>query len=257
MKPPPRPPLAGAWLPAFIALFFAATSASCSKLQDYPPIPLPKLQSFEQFPIESWMDSVNKSTLYQLDPQIGHEVIYYPPDQPAEYGQAILTIAFRTSVPGAVTSLAILEPAAGYAHTVYLWDSATGALLASANISTVDSGRWASVSLALNGQEVPILANHGYVLGFNSLAISRPLNDATNGEEFYGIFLLGTASNPAGLGQMFPLEPFTSKSFTFEAISGDNYDSNTPITNPPWSAFYPGQGQIFGPPDIGFVPEPQ
>src|SRR5580658_2461367 len=141
-----------------IAALFTIAITSCSKLLINPPIPNPILQSIGQFPFEAYLDSLARL------PNPPYYLYVWPtvPNYEIPSQKMVSAYAFRSSTPGAITSLAILEPAAGYAHTIELWDSASGQLLAEANISTVDSGRWASVSLASNGQEVLIQANHGY-----------------------------------------------------------------------------------------------
>jgi hypothetical protein len=232
-----------------VAALVTIAITSCSKLVN-EPIPLPNIQSFEQFPFEAYLDSLAKLP----NPPYYFFVWATPPNYEIPSQKMVSAYAFRSSTPGAVTSLAILEPAAGYAHTIELWDSASGQLLTEANITTVDSGRWASVSLALNGQEVLIQANHGYVVGFNSLAVGHTPDQNTNGELVY---LETWESDQAGFLPS-PILPFTRNSITFEGESEYLYNpTDVILLSPPFNDFYGGGGTIIGTCDIGFIPEPQ
>jgi hypothetical protein len=250
--------------PTALAALLAIAITSCSKVPlTNPPIPLPNILSLEVFPFQDYLDSLNALATDSINTQTIATYLYDPLIAHAEVpGQEELAYAFRTSVPGAVTSLGILEPATGYTHTVTLWDSATGEVLAQAYVPSLDSGRWTYVSLALTGQEVPIAANHGYIVGFDSRSQGGPIGTATPGNNIYIIMgIFDNRSNPAGFGYS-NIDPFTSKTFSFEGEYMTFYNNSTPLVGPP----FPGglnnlngdpYNNLFGICDIGFIPEPQ
>lgn len=237
-----------------LALFAAFAISSCNKIPINPPIPI---QSLEEFPFKSYLDSLNGASVditygagVPIDPLVLHGEVN---------GQAEYAYAFRTSVPGLVTSLAVLEPVAGYSHAVTLWDSATGAVLAEANVPSLNAGHWTSVSLALQGNAVPILANHGYIVGFNTLAIGDAIGAGTPGDQTYFIFGI-YYNSPTGI-QLTNIDPFVSKTFTFEGEYATYYNSILAVLGPPFPGGLnnpngdPGNN-LFGACDIGFIPAP-
>lgn len=255
------------WSPKLLLAIIvpAVVLISCSKVPlTNPPIPIGVLKDLEQFPFQSYIDSLNGLKSDSID-------IYYVAGAPFDQlvmheeipGQAEYAYAFRTSVPGAVTSLGVLEPASGYSHTVTLWDSATGAVLAQADVPSLDSGHWTYVSLALTGQEVPVQANHGYIVGFNTLALGSAIGAGTPGDWTY--FINGIwdfQDNPAGNGGLSTIQPFTSKGCTFEGEYLTYYNANTPLVGPP----FPGglnnpngdpNHNLYGACDVGFIPASQ
>ena len=233
---------------------------SCSKVPPTnAPIPITVLKSFEQFPFQDYLDSLNalatdsQHVIYTsgslIDPYVLHGEIP---------GQAECAYVFRTSVSGVVTSLAVLEPATGYTHTVTLWDSATSVVLAQANVPSLDSGHWTSVSLVLNGLEVPIQANHGYIVGFNTLALQSTISTGEVSDFIYVINgVYDFRQTPTGDNNGYYILPFVSKSFTFEGEYVVEYDPNIPLTGPPFNGFSSNTNNLIGTVDIGFIPAPQ
>jgi hypothetical protein len=244
-------------------MFFTIATSSCSKVPINPPIPLPNIHSLEEFPFQDYLDSLNALAADSINTETIATYLYDPLIQHQEVpGQAELAYAFRTSVAGAVTSLGVLEPAAGYNHTVTLWDSATGEVLAQALVPSLNSGRWTYVSLALTGQEVPIEANHGYIVGFDSRAQGNSISVANPGSDIYIIMgVFDNRSNPVGFGYS-NIDPFASKTFSFEGEYMIFYNGTTPLVGPPFPNSPNGeqddpQNNLYGICDIGFIPEPQ
>jgi hypothetical protein len=242
-----------------IAVLLTIAITSCSKLIDNPPIPLPNIHSLEEFPFQDYVDSLNalaadsQQILYSsgslIDPWVMHQEVP---------GQAECAYVFRSSVPGVVTSLGVLEPSTGYTHTVTLWDSATSVVLAQANVPSLDSGHWTYVSLALNGLEVPIQANHAYIVGFNTLALQSTISTGEVSDFLYVINgVYDFRQTPTGDNNGYYILPFVSKSFTFEGEYLVEYDPNHPLTGPPFNGFSSNTNNLFGTVDIGFIPEPQ
>jgi hypothetical protein len=165
------------------------------------------------------------------------------------YFGAELGFAFRSSVAGTALGLGTLLPATGFAHTVTLWDSATQVVLATATVT----GQSASVfTYADFASTVPIQANHGYVVGYNNLAIGIPVDTFSTGNEIYlvsGILVDG------GQGSNLPLFPFTEGTITvenaFEYLYGDG---QPPAILFPAAANWSSQPNgFFGLCDIAFV----
>jgi hypothetical protein len=254
MKPLPKLLLVSA------CVVFAA--GSCSKVPPVnPPIPYPILHSLEEFPFHSWLDSIQAqapgieftfSSGGLFDQLVTHGEVP---------GQCETSLAFRSSVAGVVTSLGLLEPASGYQHTVTLWDSATREVLAQVNVPSLDSGHWTTVSLALDGKEVPIQANHGYIVGFNTLAVGDAIGEGSPGDDvtvLYGIW--DYRDNPNTAPGLLFVFPFTWGPITFENQWQIYYD--TPISAPgfpgdPGTIQIPDNHTVLGPCDIGFIPAPQ
>jgi hypothetical protein len=250
------------WSAKLLVAIFVPTIviSSCSKIPLInAPIPITVLRDFEQFPFQDYLDSLNalapdsQHIIYTsgslIDPFVLHGEIP---------GQAECAYVFRSSVAGAVTSLAVLEPSTGYTHTVTLWDSATSAVLAQANVPSLDSGHWTSVSLALNGLEVPIQANHAYIVGFNTLALESTISTGEVSDFIYDINgVYDFRQTPTGDNNGYFILPFVSKSFTFEGEYVVEYDPNKPLTGPPFNGLSSNTNNLIGAVDIGFIPAPQ
>ncbi|HVU97648.1 MAG TPA: DUF4082 domain-containing protein [Puia sp.] len=246
-------------LPTAAALLLLVSS-SCSKLGQLIPVPPPVgvIQNLEQTPFKTYTDSLfaltSTGTILTISGVALNDNSL--PGNSGEYiGQAEIGYAFRSSVDGAVTSLGVLLPTGGFKHTVTLWDSATGQVLAQADVPTLNGGKWTYVSLAVAGQAVPIEAGHGYIVGFNSLAAGNSIGTYSTGNSIYildGIYTLG------GGGPKIPIVPFTKGPVTFENYYFVAYD--TPISNP----IFPPAGSsanfsafdVPGVCDIGFIPAP-
>ncbi|HTR28262.1 MAG TPA: hypothetical protein VMH27_03270 [Puia sp.] len=232
-----------------LSLVVTFATSSCYKVPN--PIPIPVIQSLEQFPFKAYLDSLTAASA----------VVSYgagvPHDPSVAHGgseQAVFAFPFRTSVAGVVTSLAVLEPVSGYSHTVTLWDSASGAVLGQADVPSLNAGHWTSVSLAVQGKAVPILANHGYIVGFNSLADDDALDAGTSGDEIF--FIFGAYYTSPDGEQLANMVPFISKTFTFEGEYGTYYNSILDLIAPPFpGGLYTGNN-MFGACDIGFIPTP-
>lgn len=234
----------------------------CSKLGSIAPPPITTIQSLEQTPWKTYLDSLfgatSQGVLLTIEPvQLNNALLEV--SAPGS-GQAVIAYAFRSSVPGAVTSLGIFMPTTGPQHNVTLWDSASGQVLALAQVPSLDSGHWTYVSLALANQAVVIEANHGYIVGFNSLAIGDQINvpNPNNGVYFMdGIYTNINSNTGGGVGKV-PIVPFTEGAITYENYYTAYYDD--PNARPP----YPGTSfsnpfgafDLPGVCDIGFIPAP-
>ncbi len=151
-------------------------------------------------------------------------------------------------------------PTTGVQHNVALWDSASGQVLAVAQVPSLDSGQWTYLSLVPTNQEVIIQANHGYIVGFNSLAIGDQINvpNTNNGVYFFDGIYTNNIAGGGGVGKV-PIVPFTEGPITYENYYTAYYDD--PNARPP----YPGTSfsnpfgafDLPGVCDIGFIPAPQ
>jgi hypothetical protein len=165
------------------------------------------------------------------------------------YTAAELGFAFRSSVAGTVLGLGTMLPATGFAHKVTLWDSATQTVLATASVT----GQSVSVfTYADFGATVPIQANHGYVVGYNTLAVGNAVNSFSTGNEIYlvnGILVDG------GQGSNLPLFPFTEGTITIENAFENNYGDGQPPADlfPTASNWSTQANGFFGLCDIAFV----
>ncbi len=242
---------------AAVSVMITVTSTSCTKVPLTAPIPITVLNSLEQFPFQRYLDSsfaLSQDTIFLtitpvtlLDPNIPHAEVP---------GQAEIAYAFRPSAPAAVTSLALLLPAAGYSHTVTLWDSATGAVLAQTTVPSLDSGHWTSVSLALINEAVPILPGKGYIVGYNTLAIGSALDTYSPGNSLYLLYGIYDFSQGPDKSTFRPIMPFTEGLISFEGIWQNNYDEPLRITSP---GVTPATNYVNGVPgviDIGYIAAP-
>jgi Domain of unknown function (DUF4082) len=166
-----------------------------------------------------------------------------------EYDAAELGFAFRSSVSGTILGLGTLLPATGFAHTVTLWDSATQTVLATASVTGQSGSVFTYTDFATT---VAIRANHGYVVGYNTLANGNPVNSYSTGNAFSvvtGILVDG------GQGSDIPLTPFTEGTITVENTFENNYGDGQPPTNLfPTASDWIGQNVgFFGLCDIAFV----
>ena len=165
------------------------------------------------------------------------------------YSAAELGFAFRSSVAGTMLGLGTLLPATGFAHTVTLWDSATQIVLATATVTNQSASVFTYTDFAAT---VPIQANHGYVVGYNTLAIGNPVNSSSNGNDIYlvsGIFVDGGQSSDLALF------PFTEGTITVENAFEFNYgDGQPPADLFPTASNWSSQANgFFGLCDIAFV----
>jgi hypothetical protein len=240
-------------------------AASCSKIPISPiPIPVPPgvLQSIEQHPFQRYLDSVEALTSENIylfrDSILLNDVLLPPHDNTQGTGQAEIGYAFRTDVAGAVVGFGIYVPIGGYTHTVTLWDSATGQLIAEWGVPSLHNSAWTTITLPQQKMQV-IQPNHGYILGFNSLAEGNFINTPSPGNELYVYqyiinYNVGTAPN-----EFQDVFPFTEQDITFEGAYEFPYDTpsaNTPfpLTGNPYASQDPG---FFGTCDIAFIPQPQ
>jgi hypothetical protein len=230
---------------------------SCSKVPVNAPIPITILRSLEQFPFHRYLDSsfaLARDTIYLtitpvslLDPNIPHAEVP---------GQAEIAYAFRTSAPAAVTSLALLLPASGYSHTVTLWDSATGEVLAQTNVPSLDSGHWTSVSLAITNQAVPIQPGKGYIVGYNTLAIGGTIDTYSPGNALYLLYGIYDFSQGPDKSSFRPIMPFTEGLISFEGIWQNAYDRPLRMSSPgatPAASYVNGVPGVI---DIGYIAAP-
>lgn len=173
--------------------------------------------------------------------------VFSVPTNPEQYQNAEVGFAFRSNRQGSAIGLGLMLPANGYAHTVTLWDSATQEVLARVSV-TESNGAFTYTNLT---RAIVILANHGYVVGYNTLAIGNPLDTYSAGNEFYlvnGIYVDG------GLGRDLPLVPFTQEFITVEKTFVYNYGINEPPANlfPPAADWSSSPNGFFGLSDITF-----
>ena len=229
--------------------------SACSKVTT--PNPLPIIHAAEQDPFKQYLDS----SLAIHNPQISFAIQAAPINDAFSnvgvvYGQAVIGYAFRTSGPAVVTSLGVLLPATGYKHTVALWDSATGHVLAEADVPSLDSGRWTYQSLTINGQPIPISPGKGYVVGFNTLAIGSALFTTSPGNEIYE--LNGILDLTATGDHLRPILPFTKGLITYEGFWQANYFSPITSKSLPFPGGTPAAGitqLVPGVCDIGYIPQ--
>jgi hypothetical protein len=239
-------------------------ASSCSKLGQIIPIPPPGvIQSLEQTPFKSYTDSLlalsvtnNVGSILTISAVALNDNTQHG-SAGQDLGQAEIGYAFRSTVAGAVTSLGVLLPSTGYNHTVTLWDSASGQVLAQTDVPTLTGGKWTYVSLALQNQAVVIQPNHGYIVGFNSLAVGNAIETANPGNSIYlldGIYQFFGS----GASAKVPIIPFTRGPVTFENYYLIPY--NTPITQPVFppsgSSQFSSNFDVPGVCDIGFIPAP-
>jgi hypothetical protein len=239
-------------LPA-IALLLILVS-SCNKLITLPGPPSPV-----QHPFLTYLTSLQNLNL-NTDSELvttNAVILNDPNSKVMGTGQAEIAFAFRSANPGVIGQLGIYSPVAGVAHTVTLWDSATGTVLAQTNVTTNAPGEWSYAGVGQTNQVLGIEANHGYIIGFNSLAVGVPINTDTTANDIYafnGIYDFKANPPPGGL----PMLPFTEFGITFEGWYMVNYD--TPISAPlfpPASAFQSYFVIAFiGALDIEFTPAP-
>jgi hypothetical protein len=248
-----RPLLAATLLTLFVS--------SCSKIGTLPGPPGTVLQSLEKFPLRQYIDS--STTLMNSQPnsiffEINSVTLNDPfIIHPVTPGQALIAMAFRTNAPAAITSLALQLPASGFTHTVTLWDSATGAVLARIDVPSLNAGKWTSVSLAFNGQAVPILPGNGYIVGYNTLATGNAIGSNSPGNALYILNGIYDYSLDGGHGDFRPILPFTEYAITYETAWEIDYDNpNARLPFPGSIAPNSGGSALLGFVDIGYVAAP-
>lgn len=234
-----------------LLLFFAS---SCNKIITLPGAPSPV-----QHPFLTYL-----SYLQGLNITADSELVTYIPvllnDQTVKVestGQAEFAFAFRSANPGVISQLGIYAPIRGVTHTVTLWDSATGQVLVQMNITTNAPGEWTYSPVGQTNQVLGIEANHGYIIGFNTLPVGVPINSDTLAKEIYafnGIYDFKANAPPGNL----PMLPFTEFGITFEGWYLVEYDTpiGAPIFPPPGSFQSYDLTAFFSPLDIEFTPAP-
>ena len=236
----------------------ALALGGCTKIGQIPPtIPLTAIQALEQDPVQSYTDSLSNltnGTDLTIQGVAVNDLLKVHGGE--DSGQAIIAYGFHSSGYGAVVSLGVKLPGTGYEHTVTLWDSATFQVLAQAEVPTITGGKWTYVDLAIVNQAVPIQPNHGYIVGFNSLAVGNAINTPDPGNSIFVLYGLFTQ---AGAGPNMPIFPFTRGEITFDAYGINYYDNpNIPMPYPLVSLANEGTLQLIpGLVDIGYIPAPQ
>jgi hypothetical protein len=245
-------------LPALTLILLLQACAKDSLVISPGPLPLPNpipIHPINFYPIqEPFQAFVTKYNvpITSTSESIGITTGYfdtYTRSGAIEYDAAELGFAFRSSVAGTILGLGTLLPATGFAHTVTLWDSATQTVLATVSVNSQSTGAFSYTDLAAT---VPIQANHGYVVGYNTLANGNPVNAYSTGNAFSvvtGILVDG------GQGSDIPLTPFTTGTITVENTFENNYGDGQPPTNLfPTASEWIGQNVgFFGLCDIVFL----
>jgi hypothetical protein len=248
MNTPPKSLLATSLLLA-VALLCMTSMGACKKHHPFP-------KSAVRFPFENQLDSL--FTLPGDSIVLSEEVIPLLDPLQKEYnvaGQAEIAYAFRTSAPAALADLALYLPSGGDTHLVTLWDSASGTVLAQANVTMVNLGQWNSVpATGVNGQPVIFQPGKGYIVGFNSLPNGDTLFTRDQLYLIYWIFGYQSPGPPMPSG--LAVIPFTNGLITYEAQWVNYYE-----TEP--TSFFPGntpaQGivdSVYGVCDFGYIPLP-
>lgn len=232
--------------------------SGCTKIGLIPPtLPITTLHALEQDPVQSYTDSlfnVGNGTILTIQSVALNDILR--PRGGQDSGQAIIAYAFRSSGYGAVVSLGVKLPTTGYQHNVTLWDSATGQVLAQVAVPTLNGGNWSYVNLAIANQAVGIQPDHGYMVGFNSLAVGNTINTPDPGNS---IFVINGIYTGGGGGPVVSIFPFTRGVITFEGYGASFYDD--PNRRLPIPSVSPTETGIIqtapGLVDIGFIPAPQ
>jgi hypothetical protein len=246
-------------LAALLILF----STSCNKLVPIQCLPC-RLIDFQQTPFQTYLDSVlplsSEDILLNVQGIALNDLLQtkFPQDTIQGTGQAEIAYAFRTSDSGVVNELGVYLPTGGFAHTVTLWDSATGQVLAQANVTNATGGKWAYLGLPVN-QLAVLSPNHGYIVGFNSLAVGNAMNVYNPGNMVYTLQGIYNFDNDIPGGIVQDVFPFTEGNITYEGTYEVLYD--TPISGP----IFPPSGDPYGANsntigflgvcDIGFIPQ--
>jgi hypothetical protein len=242
------------------AVISLVAAVGCSKIGQIPPtIPITVIHSLEQNPVQSYTDSlfnVGNGTILAIQAVALNDVLNPQPQGGEDAGQAIVAYAFRSSGYGAITSLGVMLPTTGYEHNVTLWDSATGQVLAQAEVPTLTGGKWTYVDLAIVNQAVAVQPDHGYIVGFNSLAVGNTINTPDPGNS---IFIINGIYTQGGAGPNVPIFPFTRGEITIEGYYIDFYDNPNERLPYPGTATseYFGNMTVPGLVDIGYIPAPQ
>jgi hypothetical protein len=208
------------------------TCQSCNKFR---LIPFPIGDRFIQTPFKSYFDSlyaVSGDTLNSAGYGVlvtftpaGVNDVLQKGDGGEDEGQLEIAYAFRTAYAGSVISLGVWLPDPNSSHTVTLWDSTSGQVLAQANVPTPASGAWAYVSVP----NAALQPGHGYIIGVNSLAVGNPMNTVSASNEIFlinGIYDFSSALPPGGA--LLPMLPFTRGAITVEGWWQDFYDTPIP-----------------------------
>jgi hypothetical protein len=237
----------------FATALLLVSVSSCYKILPYLPPGIPPVVTI-QHPLETLLDSLEQA---QASMQISATGVPYVSNGPdTGLSQAEIAFAIRTSVPGVVTQLGTYLPDGPYTHTVTLWDSVTGAVLAQVNVVTPSGGGWAFADLDLN-QYFPVLQpNHGYIVGFNSLAIGSSLNSNDPGDAVYHI--QGIYFEQNDMLETANIIPFTEGSITYEGWYLDSYNAvlSAPIFPGGPGSYAQSSLAWFGACDIGFIAQP-
>jgi hypothetical protein len=242
-------------------LFFAAALAvllfdSCYQTQVQLPNPI--LQSVVRFPFQNYLDSLFSQSRDSIILTIGVTEPYDPlTTQNEVFGQAEIAYAFRTSAPAAVAELALYLPSGGDTHLVTLWDSASGTVLAYANITMVDSAQWNSVPVTgPGGQIVTLQPGRGYIIGFNSLANGDALDGTVYNPDNSVYVLYGIYDFEAAVQNTIPVIPFTKGLITYEGVWNVFYDTELAELFPGNSPSTSNVNGVYGVCDIGYIAGP-
>jgi hypothetical protein len=244
-------------LPAFLLafLFQACTKESFVTSPIPTPIPIPiPIRPINLYPTQTpFKTFITKYNIpiTETNSAIGLTAVDFGLDTRSGmiYDQAEVGFAFRSSVAGVVNALGTMLPASGFIHTVTLWDSATQTVLANANVTSQSTSTFTYVDFSTT---VPIQANHGYVVGFNTLAMGNPANTYSPGNSLYavnGLFVDG------GQARDLPLFPFTTGTITVENGFSYNYGDGRPPANlfPASSTWNDQPNGFVGLCDVAFV----
>ncbi len=244
-----------------LVLVFAALLQGCAKDSfTLSPVPFPAPSPFPPHPINLYPTQTPFQafvTKYNVPVTNTSESIGLSPGDFDSYTRsgtfvyygAELGFAFRSSVAGSILGLGTLLPATGFAHTVTLWDSATQVVLATATVNSQSASVFTYADFA---GTVAIQANHGYVVGYNTVAIGNPVDTFLTGNEIYlvsGILVDG------GLSGNLPIFPFTEGTITVENAFENIYGDGQPPANlfPTASNWGTQPNGFFGLCDIAFM----
>lgn len=115
-------------------------------------------------------------------------------DGPLEIGYS-----FTSSIPGIVDKLGIMLPDSGKTYAVSLWDGETKELLVQKNIQILHPNLFNYVDLLPTNEFKVIFANHPYMIGVFTAAVSESPN--LEGDNFYNVQVDG--------GNIFPFTGYS------------------------------------------------
>lgn len=213
-----------------LVMTFAALLQSCEKqgltasaisTPVITPTPYPGPVNVTTMPFNEFMTTwiappTNTNTVIQLLPELtgGTTIDNF------EMG-----FAFRSSAAGTVTSLGTWLPFTGFPHQVTIWDSATQTILATATVTGTSTSAFTYSNVS---STVSIKANHGYVVGFNTLPIGSPVDQFSEGSAYEDIegFMVDRGASPYK-----PMLPFNEGDITVENTFVYNYGAGAVPAN--------------------------